>query len=138
MDADVGDPARRDATQVDREAIRVFSCGQALELVPFTRWKRSDFKGFPPRTPKAFEVEPAGSCAILGAKGPREVGARREPAGERDGGEARAVPMREKIDRAFEPDPLHEGGQCLTHQRAKDPVEMVGGKTGRLRHLFEP
>jgi lactoylglutathione lyase len=46
--------------------------------------------------------------------------------------------VREEIERTFEADTLHKRRQRLSHQAAKDPVEVVGREARGSRHILEP
>src|SRR4030095_17260885 len=97
--------------------------------MPFVFSGQRNLHRLPLRKTKPFHVELPRCHMIASAKGAGEVRARRETAGESDISKSRPVPVRQKEDGTFKPDPFNERCQCFPHQGSKNPVEMIRRKT---------
>ena len=127
--------ARRQVAQAHAEAVGVGPRGQPREALPVGQ--RAHHRGAS-GAPEAVDVEGPRRHAEAAAEAAREVGARAEPAGERDLGQRAALAVRHEGEGRFEADARGEGVQRLADERAEDAVEVVGRELRDSRYLFEP
>ena len=137
-DAEVRDAPRGQLEHPDLEAVGVVSGGQPREAMAVLAARH---EARTPVTGVRGHVERPRGHAVPRLERAREVRARREPALERDVGEAELLRPRHEENGALEPQSRHEPLQRLSHHRPEDPVEMVRGEArdpGDLVELQRP